>query len=279
MKIFFALILSVLLILSGCNNLPGLKIKNAKNQYEKGNYQTAFEQFGEVLAQGVDEPWLHYNMGNAAYKAGDFEQAQKSYSQALDSAPEAELLARAGYNIGNSYYRMAEQLETVDLEDALALYNDALLQYKSAIEQNPDDFDAKFNYELTERKIEELMEKLENEETSSGESSEEEQDEEEGEASETDSTDSGEQKAEDELNEEQDSSDQEEEGSQDQDAVPDIEEGAAPESGDTDADSGEEEQGMTLEEALMLLESMEDEEAERMNIYVPGNLPEVEKDW
>lgn len=279
MKIFFALILSVLLILSGCNNLPGLKIKNAKKQYEKGNYQTAFEQFGEVLAQGVDEPWLHYNMGNAAYKAGDFEQAQKSYSQALDSAPEAELLARAGYNIGNSYYRMAEQLETVDLEDALALYNDALLQYKSAIEQNPDDFDAKFNYELTERKIEELMEKLENEETSSGESSEEEQDEEEGEASETDSTDSGEQKAEDELNEEQDSSDQEEEGSQDQDAVPDIEEGAAPESGDTDADSGEEEQGMTLEEALMLLESMEGEEAERMNIYVPGNLPEVEKDW
>lgn len=277
MRVFLALLLGMLTILSGCTDLAGFKIRNAKNKYVDGNYQTAFEEFGEVLAQGVDEPWLHYNMGNAAYMNGDFEQAQKSYSQVLEASSGTELGVSVEYNMGNSLYRIAEQLEPSDLQGALELYNTALLQYKITIEQDADDFDAKFNYELTQRKIEELKDKLENQENSSDENSQDQ----EGESTEKeDSNDSQQSKTNDESEEQQGTSEQEEQSAHNEDESSSTEQEQSEVSEETDSKSQEQEdQGMTMEESLMLLESMEDEEAERMNIYVPGNLPDVEKDW
>lgn len=277
MRVFLALALSMLTILSGCTNLSGIRIRNARNLYANGNYQVAFEEFGEILAQGVDEPWLYYNMGNAAYMYEDFEQAQKSYSRALESASTTELGTNVKYNMGNSLYRIAEQLEPSDLQGALGLYNSALLQYKLTIEQDANDFDAKFNYELTQKKIEELAEKLENQENSSDESSEDQKEEP---FEEENSDDSGQSETEEEVNEEQGASEQDEQSAQAEDTPSNIEQGEPGTSEETDASSeGQEEQSMTMEEALMLLESMEDEEAERMNMFVPGNLSEVEKDW
>lgn len=274
---FLALVLGMLMILSGCTDLSGFKTRSATNQYIDGDYQAAFEEFGEVLAQGVDKPWLHYNMGNAAYMNGDFEQAQTSYSRALESASETEAGANVEYNMGNSFYRIAEQLEPSDLQGALELYNSALLQYRITMEQDANDLDAKFNYELTQRKIKELTDKLENQENSSDETGENQKEES---SKEEDSNDSKQSETDDESSEQQGTSEQEEQNAQDGDMSSNAEQEGPQTCEETDASSQEhEEQGMTMEEALMLLESMEDEEAERMNMYVPGNLPEVEKDW
>jgi Ca-activated chloride channel family protein len=308
MKMFVVLVLGMLLVLAGCSNTTRGKIKTAMTHYDEGDYKTAFEKFGELLAQGITESWLHYNMGNAAYKQGDYEQAQKSYTEVLGAVSSDESKINIDYNMGNVFYRLGEQLESSDLEGALKAYGSALLQYKSVMDQDTDDLDVKFNYELTQKKLEELAEQLENQEniessSDTGSEGTEEKDEESEEESREDSGyDEGEEgEGEESEREQQSGSDQDGQNEDGQDETQGVDEQAE----DGQEDGGQEEndqdeqgaigtsegteggsesedgqkQGMTLEEALKLLESMEHEEADHINIYVPDGRGNVEKDW
>lgn len=58
--------------------------------YEAEDYDGAIEAFREVLAAGVDDPRVHYNLGNAYFKAGRLGFAIWHYRKALELAPRDE---------------------------------------------------------------------------------------------------------------------------------------------------------------------------------------------
>lgn len=109
------------------------KIKEANELYKKGKYKEALSEYTEAGAQNPQHPILNYNIGNVLYKTGKFQNAVEKYNVAssLDSSI---------YNIGNSLYKMQK------LQEALAAY-------KQAIIKNPDDLDAKFNYEFISKML------------------------------------------------------------------------------------------------------------------------------
>jgi Ca-activated chloride channel family protein len=113
------------------SKLDAGKIKDANELYEKGKYKEALSAYTEAGAENPQHPVLNYNIGNVLYKTGRFENAVEKYNI-------ASALNSSIYNIGNSLYKMKK------LQEALAAY-------KQAIIKNPDDLDAKFNYEYTNR--------------------------------------------------------------------------------------------------------------------------------
>jgi len=58
--------------------------------YEAEDYDGAIEAFREVLAADVDDPRVHYNLGNAYFKAGRLGFAVWHYRKALEMAPRDE---------------------------------------------------------------------------------------------------------------------------------------------------------------------------------------------
>ena len=91
---------------------------------------------------------LHNNLAAALLKSGNVEAARETFEQAMAEARESgeEMdLARTAYNAGNAAF--ADQ----DLEGALAHYRRSLLR-------NPDNEDARFNYEFVKRQMEEQEE-------------------------------------------------------------------------------------------------------------------------
>jgi tetratricopeptide (TPR) repeat protein len=55
--------------------------------YESGDYDGAVDAFNKVLAAGVDDPTVHYNLGNAYFKSGKLGFAILHYRRALELAP------------------------------------------------------------------------------------------------------------------------------------------------------------------------------------------------
>jgi Ca-activated chloride channel family protein len=121
------------------SKLDAGKIKDANELYEKGKYKEALSAYTEAGADNPQHPILNYNIGNVLYKTGRFENAVEKYN--IASGFNSSI-----YNIGNSLYKMKK------LQEALAAY-------KQAIIKNPDDLDAKFNYEYTSRLLQQQNQK------------------------------------------------------------------------------------------------------------------------
>ena len=132
---------------------PGL------DAYREGKFNDAFSQFQQTLKthpQSRAEDKLQFDSGAAAYKLKDYGKALESFSQALLS-PDTGLQSRSHYNLGNTLYERGETQKSDDKK--LSDWTDALEHYEQTLKVEPQNKEAKENYDYVKKKIEELKNK------------------------------------------------------------------------------------------------------------------------
>ena len=134
---------------------PGLQL------YEQQKFPEAYEHFQKTLqenpgARPTDR--IQFDAGAAAYKMKDYNKALQSFSQALLSK-DPHLQSESHYNLGNTLYERGE----AEKSDAKKLTNweGALPHYEETLKAEPQNKNAKDNYEYVKKKIEELKKKQE----------------------------------------------------------------------------------------------------------------------
>ena len=116
--------------------------------YLEEAYEDAAEAYSSglaVLSETADvrlRYGLNNNLGAALLKSGDVQAASQAFGRALAIAEADADLARTAYNAGNAAFAGD------DLRAAVEHYRTSLLR-------DPDNEDAKFNYELARRKLDE----------------------------------------------------------------------------------------------------------------------------
>jgi Ca-activated chloride channel family protein len=128
----------------------------AESDYKSGDYQDALEQYREAAESQPDRSDLQFNRGDAAYKAGNFIEAEQAFRKALET-PDLNLQEKAYYNLGNSQFKDGEAVRKVDTDKTIDLWQRALQSYESALNLR-DSADTRHNYEI----VKELLEKLKN---------------------------------------------------------------------------------------------------------------------
>ncbi|MCX8073915.1 MAG: tetratricopeptide repeat protein [Candidatus Binatia bacterium] len=136
-------------------------LRAAERLLGEGKAEAAVDKLGQALADEPDSPLIAYNLGNAHYRAKQYEAAVQAYRRVRADKADPELAARAIYNSANALFRIAQGQEQDRPQEALAKYAEALVEYRRALSRAPNDEDAKFNYEYTQRKMEELRKRLE----------------------------------------------------------------------------------------------------------------------
>ena len=132
---------------------PGL------DAYRDGKFEDAYSQFQQTLKSHPEsraDDKLQFDSGAAAYKLKDYNRALESFSQALLTR-DTGLQSKGHYNLGNTLYQRGES-EKSD-EKKLSDWTNALDHYEQTLKLNPNDKDAKDNYDYVKRKIEELKNK------------------------------------------------------------------------------------------------------------------------
>jgi len=269
----------------------GASSSKASKQYEKGDYQAAYEQYNRLLEKRPDDPRLHFNAASAAHRAGDLEAARHHFQSAMVTKDLA-LQEAAYYGLGNTQYRLGAA--TNDLEQKQKAWQSALTHYQSALKLNETDEDARSNLEFVKKKLEELQQQKDqqqDQENQENKDDEQKQEQEQKSDSQENKDSSEEQKSDEQKSEEQK---QEPEGSKPEDQ--ESQEGQKPEPGDQKpAEQGEPgdeskepqqaQQGqpmvMTPQEAQRLLDSLKGQE--RALIFLPPNMTNrsdrVKRNW
>jgi Ca-activated chloride channel family protein len=113
--------------------------------YQEGKFDEALKQF--LSAKGIkpDLPALKSNTASALYQMKKYKEALEEFST-MD--PEKIDIPKAPfyYDLGNSFFRLNQ-------------FDKALESYKKSLIANPGDMDAKKNYELTLKKLQEQKKK------------------------------------------------------------------------------------------------------------------------
>lgn len=112
-------------------------LKAGEEAFSQGEYEKALKFFIDAQLDNPDDPRIAYNIGNAYYKLGEYDEAFQSFQEALKSQDE-HLRLKSLYNTGNTHFRRQE-------------YKDALASYKKALDIDPNDQQAKKNIEFVKK--------------------------------------------------------------------------------------------------------------------------------
>lgn len=104
------------------------------NHYQNKEFEAARQYYESVLRQKGNQPQAQFGRGSSAFQQGDLETAKQAFEQSLKSNDE-KLKSKAMYNLGNTFYQNQKT-------------DEALAFYRKALELDPSDKEAKFNYEF-----------------------------------------------------------------------------------------------------------------------------------
>lgn len=245
MRTILIIILGFLISASSLNDA-----RKANEAYRNGDYETAVELYQQAIEQNPDDARLHFNLGSALAKLGESEQAAGAFETAKQLMDDPEQQAMADYNAGTMF---SEQ----------EMYDEAVKYYRNALRNNPNDADAKHNYEMALRKQQEQEQEEQDSDDSDDEQNEDEQ----------------EQDQQQDQNENEDEQDQEEEQNQNEQ---DQQQDGSPEDEESDQQQMPQPDEITQEEAeniLNALEQLERDILENRNKEAEERRSSNDKDW
>ncbi len=126
------------------------RIQDGISKYHEGQFKEASENFSFAHTDRPEDARIAYNLGNAHYKEGKFEDALKAYSSLDEKNP--DIRKNSLYNIGNTLVKLGKLKEA---ESA----------YKKVLTLDSSDMDAKFNLEV----VRQLLKEKEKQKSESGE--------------------------------------------------------------------------------------------------------------
>jgi Ca-activated chloride channel family protein len=127
--------------------------------YRDGKFNDAYSQFQQTLKshpQSRAEDELQFDSGAAAYKSEEYGKALELFSQALLSSDNG-LQSKSHYNLGNTLYQRGETQKSDDKK--LSDWTNALDHYRQTLKIEPQNKEAKDNYDYVKKKIDDLKNK------------------------------------------------------------------------------------------------------------------------
>ncbi len=216
--------------------------------YGKEEYDKAMTEFMAGLEKTPDRPELRYDLGTALYRLQQFPQAAEAFNQAA-SKKNPKVASDAWFNLGNSLYNAQK-------------FDDAVKAYKNSLILNHQDKDAKHNLELAlkAKQMQQQQQKQQQGQDSTGQKQQQKQQQQ--------------QKQDDKQKQQQQQKQQQAQAAQDSSGTPPKD--------STGAQQMAQKGPMSREEAMQLLQAMEQDEQDAQKqklIRQFGEPKRVGKDW
>lgn len=124
-------------------------VRRGNRQFEDGEFKEAVVDYQKALLRDSTSFPASYNLANALYRLGNFQEARAVLDTVASSAPESGHAADYYFNLGNT---------AVAMED----YQAAVDAYRNSLLLNPGDMDAKENYIYARKMLEDQQNQNQN---------------------------------------------------------------------------------------------------------------------
>ncbi len=126
--------------LTGFAESVNSKMREGISQYHEGEFKESVKNFSSARAGRPEDSRIAYNLGNAHYKEGKFEEALQAYTQSTLDKKNPDIRKNSIYNTGNTMVKLGK------LEEAESAY-------KKVLVLDPGDMDAKYNLEYVRQQL------------------------------------------------------------------------------------------------------------------------------
>ena len=114
----------------GANTSTYAIVEKGNAAYRAGRYDEALKHYKEASVAIPESAELYFNQGTVHYRQGDYEAATDAFSQAALRSKDPLLEANARYNQGNCAFREAERQRDSDLNKAIEACGTAIGHYQ-----------------------------------------------------------------------------------------------------------------------------------------------------
>jgi len=112
--------LQVLLALTMAQTVYADSVRVATSQgnklYAQGNFNEAINKYDQALMESPEALRPKFNKANSYYKLDDLSQAMDLYREVAAESKDMGLVARAKYNLGNSYFQQGTKQRDSNLQ-------------------------------------------------------------------------------------------------------------------------------------------------------------------
>lgn len=130
--------------------------------YSQENYNEAINKYDQALAAGPEALRPKFNKANSYYRLDDLSQAIDLYREVAAESKDMSLVAKAKYNLGNSYFQQGAKQKDSDLRKAIDDLKTAIGSWRGTLDIEPDTKKAAKNIEVARLMIKDIMDQLKN---------------------------------------------------------------------------------------------------------------------
>ncbi len=130
--------------------------------YSKGNFNEAINKYDEALVESPEALRPKFNKANSYYRLDDLGPAMNLYREVAAESKDMDLVAKAKYNLGNTYYQQGIKQSDSNLQKAIDELKTAIDSWRATLGIEPENKKAAKNIEVARLKIKDLMDQLKN---------------------------------------------------------------------------------------------------------------------
>ncbi len=135
-------------------------VRAGNNSFRQGHFAEARTRYEAAARKDPAAAGIAYDIGAAAYKAGDFDGAVAHFQQGL-LTDDDHFRRDVHYNLGNALYRSGTAREDKDIAGAMERLQGAVGSFEKALVIDPGDQDAAHNRDFVRQELERLRKKQE----------------------------------------------------------------------------------------------------------------------
>lgn len=229
-------------------------IREGNDYYESQDFEKARQSYLKGVEANADSYGAAFNLGDALYKGGQYEEAATHFKSLVQKATTNEQKAESYHNLGNSLLETQKYQESVDA-------------YKNALRNNPNDEATRYNLAYALQKLKEQQQQQQQQNQQNQDQQNQDQQNKENQDQQNQDQQQDQQKQEEQKNQEQQQQNQQQQNKE----------------GENQEQQAPPPQGISKEDAERLLEALQNQEQELQEELkkkkVKAKSSKVAKDW
>lgn len=157
-------ILQAALVLALAQAASADSLREATSQgnrlYMQGNFNEAINQYDQALVEAPQALEPKFNKANSYFRLDDLSNAMDLYRQVAAESKDMNLVAKAKYNLGNTYFEQGSKQRDSNLQKAIEDMETAIGAWRGVLDIEPENTKAAKNIEVARLTIKDLLDQL-----------------------------------------------------------------------------------------------------------------------
>lgn len=128
--------------------------------YKQGNFNEAINRYDQALVEAPQALEPKFNKANSYYRLDDLSKAMDLYRQVAAESKDMKLVAKAKYNLGNSYFQQGSKQRDSNLQKAIEDLKTAIGNWRGVLDIEPENKKAAKNIEVARLIIKDMIDQL-----------------------------------------------------------------------------------------------------------------------